>query len=95
MGPKLPAAPVRDGRHQGEVLIQLHVDLMAVGKRHLDLVIALLVTDLGLGDRSAAGGGPANAVAALSATAPAAIHLMVLLIAHVLCARSRPARRRW
>ena len=33
-----------------EVAIELHVDLAAVVERDLDLVVALLVADLGLGD---------------------------------------------
>ena len=38
-----------------EVLVELDVDLAAVVQGHLDLVLALLVADLGLGDLAAAG----------------------------------------
>ena len=38
-----------------EVLVELDVDLGAVVEGHLDLVLALLVVDLGLGDGAATG----------------------------------------
>src|SRR5687768_11116023 len=37
-----------------EVLVELHVDLLATVERDLDLVVAVLVADLGLGDLAAA-----------------------------------------
>src|SRR5215210_6349516 len=39
----------------GEVLVQLDVDLAPAGQSHLDLVVALLVADLGTRDPAAAG----------------------------------------
>jgi len=40
-----------------ELLVELYVDLVAVGQRNLDLVLALLVIDLGSGDPALAGVG--------------------------------------
>src|SRR3954463_14846401 len=50
-------AGVRLRADNGEVLVQLDVDLVAVVEGHLDLVVALLVTDLAAGDPTAAGRG--------------------------------------
>src|SRR3954469_25301681 len=49
------AARVGLAADDGEVLVELHVDLAAVGLGHLDLVVALLVVDLGPGDPAAPG----------------------------------------
>ena len=47
---------LRVGRSDdGEVLVELDVDLAAVVQGHLDLVVALLVADLGARDPAAAG----------------------------------------
>src|SRR3954451_4660098 len=45
------------GARDGEALIELHVDLVAVAEGDLDLVVALLVVDLGAGHAAAAGRG--------------------------------------
>src|SRR3954465_5755014 len=54
-GTRTSASRVGLAAHNGEVLVELDVDLAAVGLGHLDLVVALLVVDLGTGDRAAAG----------------------------------------
>src|SRR4051812_34204193 len=48
---------VRLGADNQEVVVELHIDLGAVGLGHLDLVVALLVADFGAGDRTAPGEG--------------------------------------
>src|SRR3954471_10256917 len=52
-----PVTAVGRAADDGEVLIELHVDLAAVVEDDLDLVVALLVVDLGAGHAAAAGRG--------------------------------------
>src|SRR5687767_3147764 len=55
--------------HDAEVLVQLDVDLAAVGQGHLDLVVALLVADLRAGDPAATGLGERSPLGALQGVA--------------------------
>ena len=60
----VPAGPrlaIRLGLHDVEVLVQVHVDLLAVVERDLDLILALFVVDLGFADLALAGVGEGNA----------------------------------
>ena len=50
-----PAVVLTFGADDAEVLVELDVDLAAVVECDLDLVVALLVADLGAGDASLAG----------------------------------------
>ena len=63
------AVGVGAGPDHREVLVELHVDLAAVGHRHLDLVVALLVADLGPGHPAASGLGQRGLAGALERVA--------------------------
>ena len=51
----VPVLVVGPGAHDVEAPVELDVDLLAARQRHLDLVVAVLVTDLGAGHLSATG----------------------------------------
>src|SRR3954471_17501251 len=72
-----PVTAVGRAADDGEALIELHVDLVAVAEGDLDLVVALLVVDLGAGHAAAAGRGEGG-VAGLLQRIPADGHVRTL-----------------
>src|SRR4051794_40292545 len=64
-GRRRSATAVGRAADDGEVLVELHVDLVAVVESDLDLVVALLVGDLGAGPAAAPGRGEGGAAGLL------------------------------